>query len=65
MVGIGPLFLLGFSVVHSQGEQILGMSGLSFGLLLMAAGVAAYGIRMLVQRLGWLPQPVRRTEETD
>jgi hypothetical protein len=41
------------------------MSGLAFGLLLMAAGVAAYGFRMLVQRLGWLPQPIRRTEETD
>jgi amino acid transporter len=65
MVGIGPLFLLGFSVVHSESEQIWGMSGLAFGLLLMAAGVAAYGFRMLVQRLGWLPQPIRRTEETD
>lgn len=65
MVGVGPLFLLGFSVVHSQSEQIWGMSGLTFGLLLMGAGVAAYGIRMLVQRLGWLPQPIRRTEETD
>ena len=65
MVGIGPLFLLGFSVLHSQGEQILGMSGLAFGLLLMGAGVVAFGLRMVVQRLGWLPQPVRRTEETD
>lgn len=65
MVGVGPLFLLGFSVVHSESEQIWGMSALTFGLLLMGAGVAAYGVRMLVQRLGWLPQPVRRTEETD
>lgn len=65
VVGIGPLFLLGFAVVHGESEQIWGMSGLTFGLLLMAAGVAAYGFQMLVRRLGWLPQPVRRTEETD
>jgi amino acid transporter len=65
MIGVGPLFLLGFSVVHSQSEQIWGMNGLTFGLLLMGAGVAAYGIRMLVQRLGWLPQPVRSSEEAE
>jgi amino acid transporter len=62
LVGVGPLFLLGFSVVHSQGEQIWGMNGLLFGLLLIAGGVAAYGVRMLVQRLGWLSQPVRNEE---
>ena len=51
LVGLAPLLLLGFSVVHSQSETLLGMSGLAFGLLLMAAGVAAFGFRRLLQRL--------------
>ena len=65
LVGIGPLFLLGFSVLHSEREQILGMSGLAFGLLLIGAGVVAFGLRMVVQRLGWLPQPARARQETE
>ena len=65
MIGVGPLFLLGFSIVHSESERIWGMSGLAFGLLLMAAGVAAYALRMLIQRLGWLPQPVGSSEEAE
>ncbi len=42
LVGVCSALLLGFSIVHGEGEQILGMNGLAFGLLLIAGGFAAY-----------------------
>jgi amino acid transporter len=42
LVGVCPMLLLGFSVVHSETERILGMNGLLFGILLIVAGFAAY-----------------------
>ncbi|HXZ78701.1 MAG TPA: APC family permease [Terriglobales bacterium] len=50
-LGVAPTVLLGFSVIRSEHEQILGMSSFSVGLLLMAAGVAAYGIRAAWRQL--------------
>jgi len=50
-LGIPPALLLGFSVVRSEHEQILGMSSFSVGLLLVAAGVVAYGIRAAWRQL--------------
>src|SRR5207245_9448700 len=41
-VGVAPMLLLGFSIVRSQHEQVLGMSSFAFGMLLIAAGVLAY-----------------------
>src|SRR5690242_20674157 len=41
-VGIPPALMLGFAVVHSQNEKVLGISALVFALMLMAAGVVAY-----------------------
>src|SRR5262249_41903466 len=62
-VGITPMLLLGFSVVRSQSEQVLGMSSFAFGMILIGAGVVAYSLNHLLKREGWTapaqekPQP--------
>ena len=48
LIGVAPMLLLGFGIVRSQHEELLGMSSLNFGLLMMAAGVLAYGIKVLL-----------------
>src|SRR5512146_3096292 len=58
MVGVFPVLLLGFALVHSEGEQILGMSSLVFALLLIGAGLVAYGIKEILRHSGLLaPAP--------
>jgi amino acid transporter len=52
-VGVCPALLLGFSIVHGEGEQILGMSGLTFGLLLIGAGFVAYWAKSAFRPEGW------------
>jgi amino acid transporter len=52
-IGIAPMLLLGFSIFRSQTEQVLGMSALAFGLILMGAGVVAYGINHACKPQGW------------
>jgi amino acid transporter len=52
-VGVCPALLLGFSIVHGEDEQILGMSGLTFGLLLIGAGFVAYWVKSAVRPEGW------------
>src|ERR1700723_2750537 len=42
LIGVCGLLLFGFPVVHVGGEQILAISGLAFGLLLIAAGFVVY-----------------------
>jgi amino acid transporter len=54
-VGITPALLLGFSVVRSQTEQVLGMSSFAFGMLLIAAGVVAYFLNHALRPEGWAP----------
>ncbi len=54
MAGVCPLLLLGFSVVHGEKEEILGMSALTFGLLLISSGLFAYGLKAIVRPEGWL-----------
>jgi amino acid transporter len=57
-VGIPPTLLLGFAVLNSEKEAILGMSAFWFGLILMGAGVVAYGINHLLKPSGWArPEP--------
>jgi amino acid transporter len=61
-VGITPVLLLGFSVVRSESEQVWGMSSLTFGMLLIAAGVVAYALNHILKPSGWgvaeeKPQP--------
>ena len=48
-----PVLLLGFSVMRSETEQVLGMSSFAFGMLLIAAGVVAYVLNHAVKPTGW------------
>jgi amino acid transporter len=57
MVGIPPMLLLGFSIVRSETEQVLGMSSFAFGMLLIAAGVVAYFLNHAVKPQGWTAAP--------
>ncbi len=54
-VGIAPTLLLGFSVVRSETEQVLGMSSFAFGMLLIAGGVVAYFLNHTLKPQGWTP----------
>jgi amino acid transporter len=56
-VGIAPMLLLGFSVIRSQTEQVLGMSSFAFGMLLIAAGVVAYFLNLALRPQGWAAAP--------
>jgi amino acid transporter len=62
-VGIAPMLLLGFSVVRSQSEHVLGISAFAFGMLLIGAGVVAYFVNVALKPAGWgaatdKPEPV-------
>jgi len=61
-VGIAPMLLLGFSVVRSETEQILGMSSFAFGMLLIAAGVVAYFLNLAVKPQGWTAAAPKKPE---
>lgn len=54
-VGIPPVLLLGFAIVRSQSETVLGMSSFLFGLILIGLGVVAYGINYALKPGGWAP----------
>jgi amino acid transporter len=62
-IGIPPVLLLGFSVIRSEHEAVLGMSSFAFGMILIAAGFAAYALNHLLKPAGWAaiheekPQP--------
>jgi amino acid transporter len=56
-VGIAPALLLGFSIVRSETEQVLGMSSFAFGMLLIAAGILAYFLNHSLRPRGWAPMP--------
>jgi amino acid transporter len=62
MVGLPPMLLIGFSIVRSQQEQILGVSSFVFGMGLIAAGVVAYFLNYALKPAGWAvqekPQPI-------
>jgi amino acid transporter len=48
LVGLMPLVLLTFSVIRGEREQVLGMNGLTFGVLLVMAGFGAYLLKILI-----------------
>ncbi len=52
-VGIPPVLLLGFAILRSEHEVVLGMSSLLFGLLVIGAGVVAYLINHALKPAGW------------
>ena len=54
-IGIPPALLLGFAVLRSEHEYIWGMSSFTFGMILIAAGVVAYGVNHLLKPQGWAP----------
>jgi amino acid transporter len=62
LVGVCPALLLGFSIVHGESEQILGMNGLVFGLLLIGAGFVAYWVKSTFRPEGWGAQPALKDE---
>jgi len=59
LLGVFPASLLIFSIVHGQSEQILGMSGLSFGTLLILGGFVVYGAGYAVRKDGWVATTLR------
>jgi amino acid transporter len=61
-IGIPPLLLLGFSVVRSQHESILGMSSFAFGMILIAAGFGAYLINHALRPEGWSVPPSNKPQ---
>ena len=61
-VGVAPVALLGFSVVRSETEQVLGMSSFAFGMILSAAGVGAYFINHALKPEGWTTVAVEEQE---
>ncbi len=52
-IGIAPVLLLGFSVIRSKAEQVLGVSSFAFGMILIGGGVAAYALNTLLKPTGW------------
>ena len=54
-VGIPPVLLLGFAIIRSEHEVVLGMSSFLFGMILIGAGVVAYLINHAVKPAGWAP----------
>jgi len=52
-VGIAPVLLLGFDLVHSEGERIWGMSSFAFGALVIAVGIIAYVVKQTIKPAGW------------
>ena len=54
-VGIPPILLLGFSILRSETEQVMGISSLAFGMILIGAGVVAYFLNHALKPQGWAP----------
>jgi amino acid transporter len=52
-IGIPPMLLLGFSVIRSEHESILGMSSFAFGMILITAGFVVYFINHALKPQGW------------
>ncbi len=52
-VGIPPVLLLGFAILRSEHEVVLGMSSFWFGAILIGAGVVAYLINHALKPAGW------------
>lgn len=61
-IGIPPMLLLGFSVVRSEHESILGMSSFAFGMILIAAGFVAYALNHALKPAGWAPPPKHKPQ---
>jgi amino acid transporter len=58
-VGIPPVLLLGFAILRSEHEVVLGISALLFGLIVIGAGVVVYLINHALKPAGWAPREPR------
>ncbi len=58
-VGIPPILLLGFAILRSEHEVVLGMSSFAFAVLVIAAGVVAYLVNHALKPAGWAPAPAK------
>ena len=47
------MLMLGFSIFRSEHETVAGMSSFAFGMILILAGVVAYGLNHLLKPDGW------------
>jgi len=56
-IGVFPTLLLGFSILRSDHEEILGMNSLIFGALLILAGFLAYGLDVALRPARQQPPP--------
>jgi hypothetical protein len=56
------LLLLGFAVAHGGSEIVLGMNGLVFGLVIIAAGFVVYLATARLRRKALGPRIVKRVE---
>ena len=50
LIGVCPMLLLGLSVYGTESERILGMNGLTFGVILIVAGFAVYAVPNWLRR---------------
>jgi amino acid transporter len=50
LVGVLPTLLLALAILESEREEVFGISGLTFGVLVIAAGFAAYALVYLRAR---------------
>jgi amino acid transporter len=63
LVGAFPLALLGLALVKSQSEEVMGMNGLLFGVLIILAGFAVYGLTQRLRRQApGAPEEFKNTE---
>jgi len=60
LLGVCPVLLLGFAMVHSESEKIWGMSALVFGVLLIAGGFFAYWAQSAVRKDGWVATAIKQ-----
>ena len=63
LCGVFPVLLIGFSIVHGEGETILGMTGLVFGMILIAAGFLVYWATSGLRRESWKPAALKSERE--
>jgi amino acid transporter len=63
-IGVAPMLLLGLAIFRSETEQVLGMSSFAFGMILIGAGVLAYGLNHVLKPQGWAPVPTQNSETT-
>jgi len=62
LVGVFPLLLLGLAVVHGGSETVLGINGVVFGLVIIAAGFVVYLVTAKLRRRVLRPRIVERVE---